>query len=255
MDDTLLGTSGHQAVEMRKDRVERARLILERLIASYPDAKCALNFKSPEELLVATILSAQCTDAMVNRITPSLFATFPVPEGLAAAPLRSIERIIRPCGYFRQKAKYIKGCCRMLIERFGGKVPMSMSDLLQLPGVARKTANVVLSVGFSINEGVAVDTHVARISKRLGLVSSTRPDKIEEQLMHLYPREQWGKITDVMIAHGRAVCSARKPMCDVCPVEELCPSSIAGKRPLPPHIVKRPSERVKAKGNRDKARS
>jgi len=194
----------------------------------YPDAACALNFRSPEELLVATILSAQCTDAMVNRVTPSLFAAYPVPEGLASAPLHKIERLIRSCGYYRQKARNIKGTCTMLCEKYGGKVPHDMEELLLLPGVARKTANVVLSVAFGINEGIAVDTHVKRLSRRLRLTANSDPAKIERDLMKLVKRKEWGDLTNLMIAHGRKICTARKPACDACVLNDVCPSARPG---------------------------
>jgi endonuclease-3 len=211
----------------KEDRAKKARLVLKKLIQVYPDARCALNFHSPEELLVATILSAQCTDVMVNRVTPELFERYPVPEKMAEAPLRHLERIIRPCGYYRQKARYIKESCRKLIESFGGKVPKTIEELLQLPGVARKTANVVLSVAFGINEGIAVDTHVSRIARRLGFTKEKNPERIERELMSLFPRKDWGKLTDVLIAHGRAVCKARRPDCAHCPVKRLCPSAFS----------------------------
>lgn len=211
----------------KEDRAKKARLVLKKLIQAYPDARCALNFHSPEELLVATILSAQCTDVMVNRVTPELFERYPVPEKMAEAPLRHLERIIRPCGYYRQKARYIKESCRKLIESFGGKVPKTIEELLQLPGVARKTANVVLSVAFGINEGIAVDTHVSRIARRLGFTKEKNPERIERELMSLFPRKDWGKLTDVLIAHGRAVCKARRPDCAHCPVKRLCPSAFS----------------------------
>ncbi|MEM3851460.1 MAG: endonuclease III [Methanomassiliicoccales archaeon] len=201
--------------------------IIRILKKAYPDARCSLNYGSREELLVAIILSAQCTDAMVNRVTPSLFSSFHVPEGLARAPLKEIERIIRPCGYYRQKARYIKGTCASIVESFGGKVPSNMEELLTLPGVARKTANVLLSVGFNINEGIAVDTHVARISKRLGLTRQQQQDKIERKLMQLIPKRYWGDYTNWLIAHGRAVCSAKHPKCNICPLAKLCPSAFS----------------------------
>lgn len=206
-------------------RQERARAVLERLTSDYPDARCALNFTSPEELLVATILSAQCTDSMVNSVTPALFHRFPVPDKLAAGTLQEIQSIIRPCGFYRQKSRYIRESCRRVVESFSGRVPHSLQELLTLPGVARKTANVVLSVAFDINEGIAVDTHVARLSRRLGLARSRAPDKIERDLMKIVESKEWGKFTTLLIAHGRAVCSARRPACAECSLRDICPSA------------------------------
>ncbi len=222
--------SGKQAVKGQTAgwlsvRRKRAREVLSLLGADYPAAKCALDFGSPEELLVATVLSAQCTDAMVNRVTPELFRRFAVPEGLAHAPLREIQSIIRQCGYYRQKSKFIRGACSELVSHHGGKVPRSLEELVLLPGVARKTANVVLSVAFDINEGVAVDTHVARLSRRLGLSRSNDPVGIEKDLMRVAERADWGKLTTLLIAHGRAVCTARKPACTSCSLKGVCPSA------------------------------
>jgi endonuclease-3 len=191
----------------------------------YPDAKCELNFSSPEELLIATILSAQSTDRTVNSVTRALFSRFPVPAGLAKAKLSEIERIIRPCGYYRQKARSIRETAAALFERYHGTVPPRMEDLLTLRGVARKTANVVLSVAFGINEGVAVDTHVARLSGRLGLSSASRPEAIEKDLMTAVARDEWGNFTTLLITHGRSVCNARKPHCSLCGIDSLCPSA------------------------------
>lgn len=207
------------------DRRERAVEVLLRLRSSYPDARCSLNFSTPEELLVATILSAQCTDSMVNSVTPALFRKFPVPEGLAKGNLTEIEGIIRPCGYFRQKAKYIRGTCREIVGGHSGRVPRSLHELTLLPGVARKTANVLLSVAFNINEGIAVDTHVARLSRRLKLAGSKDPVKMERELMRVVDSKDWGELTTLLIAHGREVCSARKPNCVSCVLSGLCPSA------------------------------
>lgn len=203
----------------------RAAAIMAILSVEYPDAKCALNFSSPEELLVATILSAQCTDNMVNRVTPALFRQFPVPEGLAGASLPEIQKIIKPCGYYRQKSKFVRESCRKLLKDFGGRAPRSIEELTTLPGVARKTANVVLSVAFDINQGVAVDTHVARLSRRLGLARSSAPPRIEIELMKAVPQKEWGLLTTLLIAHGRAVCTARKPDCGNCCLNAICPSA------------------------------
>lgn len=206
-------------------RREKGQQVLQLLGKSYPDAKCALDFSTPEELLVATILSAQCTDSMVNSVTPELFRRFPVPDGLAKGKLNEIQAIIRPCGYFRQKSKYIKGTCGKIATEHSGSVPRTMEDLTHLPGVARKTANVVLSVAFDINEGIAVDTHVARLSRRLGLAGSSDPVKVERELMRVVDRSNWGDLTTLLIAHGREVCSARKPQCSACTLSSMCPSA------------------------------
>ncbi len=206
-------------------RTERASAVLSLLSTDYPDARCALEFSSPEELLVATILSAQCTDSMVNRVTPVLFRRFPVPYALADAPLVEVQSIIKQCGYYRQKARFIRDSCRMIVREKNGRVPKSLEELTQLPGVARKTANVVLSVAFGINEGVAVDTHVARLSRRLGLTRNTDPGKIERDLMKIVGRVEWGMLTTLLIAHGRAVCHARKAECGRCSLSSICPSA------------------------------
>ena len=206
-------------------RTERASAVLSLLSWDYPNARCALDFSSPEELLVATILSAQCTDSMVNRVTPVLFTRFPVPYALAEAPLAEVQSIIKQCGYYRQKARFIRDSCRMLVREKNGRVPKSLEELTQLPGVARKTANVVLSVAFDINEGVAVDTHVARLSRRLGLTRNTDPGKIERDLMKIVGRVEWGMLTTLLIAHGRAVCHARKAECGRCSLSGICPSA------------------------------
>ncbi len=208
-----------------RDRMERASAVLSLLSTDYPDARCALDFSSPEELLVATILSAQCTDSMVNRVTPVLFRRFPVPNALADATLAEVQSIIKQCGYYRQKARFIRDSCRMLVRKNNGRVPKSLEELIQLPGVARKTANVVLSVAFGINEGIAVDTHVARLSSRLGLTRNTDPGRIEIDLMKIVGRVEWGKLTTLLIAHGRAVCHARKPECGSCSLSGICPSA------------------------------
>lgn len=208
-------------------RSRKAAEIISILNSTYPDAKCALNFGSPEELLIATILSAQCTDNMVNSVTPELFRRFPVPDGLAAGSLAEIQRIIRPCGYYRQKSKYVRDTCRKIVEQHSGIVPRSIEELIMLPGVARKTANVVLSVAFDINDGIAVDTHVARLSRRIGLARSMSPEKIERELMGIVDRTNWGRFTTLLIAHGRAVCTARKPGCGVCAISALCKSAFS----------------------------
>lgn len=204
---------------------KRAAEVISLLKKAYPAARCALNFSSPEELLVATILSAQSTDSTVNLVTPVLFSTFPVPDRLAGAPISDIERIIKPCGYYHQKARYIKGTCAMLLNEYGGKVPRSLDKLLSLPGVARKTANVVLSVAFGINEGIAVDTHVLRLSGRLGFTFSSNPVIVEKELMQIVERKNWGDFTTLLITHGRKICTARRPLCGNCTLNRVCPSA------------------------------
>ncbi len=210
-------------------RRERASEVIARLRSRYPDAKCGLDFSTPEELLVATILSAQCTDAMVNSVTPELFRRYPVPSGAASAGLHELQSIVKPCGYYRQKSRFVRDACSMLMDRYGGKVPKSIGELTTLPGVARKTANVVLSVAFGINEGVAVDTHVARLSIRLGLSAARTPQHIEADLMKTVGRDEWGDLTTLLIAHGRAVCGARKPLCPECVLNSICPSAYKAK--------------------------
>jgi endonuclease III len=203
---------------------QRAPLILERLAELYPHATCSLDWRTPWQLLVATMLSAQCTDERVNKVTPELFARFPDAVAAAAVDAAAVEPFVRSTGFFRNKAKNIVAASRLLVERHGGDVPASMEELLQLPGVARKTANVVLAHGFGINAGVTVDTHVGRLSQRLGLTSHSEPVKIEADLMKLVPRSDWENLAIRLIFHGRAVCTARRPRCLECPIADLCPS-------------------------------
>jgi len=178
---------------------------------------------SPLELLVATILSAQCTDVRVNMVTPKLYARYPTAAALAAAPLRDIERIIQSTGFFRNKARNIQACCRKLVAEHGGEVPRTMEELVELPGVGRKTANVVLGTAFGIATGVVVDTHVMRLSRRLGLTTHKDPIKIERDLMEQLPKRQWIDFSHRLIHHGRRICAARKPLCEECPLETICP--------------------------------
>lgn len=205
--------------------MNRACQILDRLKQHYPDAKCSLDYQTPVQLLVATILSAQCTDERVNRVTPALFARFPDAESLARADIEELETLIYSTGFYRHKAKNIQGACRRLMAEFGGEVPQTMADLLTLPGVARKTANVVLANAYDIIQGVTVDTHVKRLSGRLGLTKETDPIKIEKDLMKVLPQKDWEKFSISIIYHGRAICKARKPDCPSCPVAHLCPTS------------------------------
>ncbi len=201
-----------------------ARTVLRRLRKEYPDADCALRHDDPFQLAVATVLSAQCTDEMVNRVTPALFARFPTAEALAAADPEEVERLIHSTGFFRNKTRNILGLARLLVERFGGTMPETMEELLELPGVARKTANVILGVAFGKAEGVVVDTHVRRLSGRLGFTKLEDPVKIERELMELLPRKDWIFCGHALILHGRRVCAARAPACDRCLLNDRCPS-------------------------------
>jgi len=201
---------------------QRARRILDLLERAHPEAKCALDHRNAFELAVATILSAQCTDERVNQVTPRLFERYPDAHALAAAPLPDVEEIIRSTGFFRAKARSVTGFARGLVERHAGDVPRTMDELVPLPGIGRKTANVVLGHAFGVNEGVAVDTHVLRVTNRLGLVESGDPAVVEAALMKLVPRERWTRTTDLLIFHGRKVCDARRPACGICPVFALC---------------------------------
>jgi endonuclease-3 len=204
---------------------ERITAILDLLAKAYPGAECALHHRNPWELLVATILSAQCTDARVNMVTPSLFKKFPTPTDFAHAPLVEIEEQIRSTGFYHNKAKSLNGAGRKLTADFGGKVPQTMEELLTLPGVARKTANVVLGVAFAKAVGVVVDTHVLRLSRRLELTKAVEPIQVEKDLMKVIPQDHWIAFSHEMIHHGRQVCIARKPRCVDCALEPLCNSS------------------------------
>ena len=203
---------------------ERGREIIRRLHDAYPDAKCSLDFADAFQLLVATILSAQCTDERVNAVTPAVFARFPTPAALAEAPLEELEGLIKSTGFYRNKARSIKGAARRVVEAYGGAVPRSMEELLTVPGAARKTANVVLSNAYGVVEGIAVDTHVSRLAQRLGFSVETAPEKIERDLMDLLPPEEWCFTNHALIYHGRAVCQARKPRCAQCQLLDLCPT-------------------------------
>ncbi|MGI0488693.1 endonuclease III [Pantanalinema rosaneae CENA516] len=211
---------------------QRAIEILHRLKALYPDATCTLNYQTPVQLLVATILSAQCTDERVNMVTPELFRRFPDAAALAGADLSELETLVRSTGFYRNKAKNIQGACRMIMEQFGGEVPKLMEELLRLPGVARKTANVVLANAFDIHMGVTVDTHVKRLSYRLGLTTHTDPIRIERDLMKLLPQPDWENWSIRLIYHGRSTCMARNPQCDRCALADICPSAPLPQKPL-----------------------
>ena len=201
---------------------ERIAAILRGLDEAYPNVECALTHRSPWELLVATILSAQCTDVRVNMVTPELFRRFPTPKAMAAATIEELEEQIRSTGFYHNKAKSIQGAARKLIEEFKGKVPQTLAELITIPGAARKTANVVLGVCFNKAEGVVVDTHVFRISRRLALAKGDTPQKVEQELMKILPQGRWISFSHQIIHHGRAVCDARKPKCDQCNLEQLC---------------------------------
>ncbi len=201
--------------------------LLEVLNSTYPDAHCELVYSDSLQLLIATILSAQCTDKQVNRVTPQLFAKYPSAESYAQAPTSELEKEIHSLGFFRNKAKSIQACCRALVEQHGGIVPGEMDKLTALAGVGRKTANVVLGNAFGINDGIVVDTHVARLARRLGLATETTPEKIEQELMRLVPRDQWTLFSHWLIWHGRRRCSARTPDCDGCEVKELCAKNLS----------------------------
>jgi endonuclease III len=196
--------------------------VCQKLKRLYPQAKCALDYQNPLQLLVATILSAQCTDVRVNMVTPCLFDRYPTAKDLAGADLSDLESIIRSTGFFRNKAKNIKACAQRLVDEFGGKVPRTMEDLLSLAGVARKTANVVLGNAFGV-PGFVVDTHVGRLSRRLGFTRQNDPVKVEREVMELLPAEDWTLMSHLLISHGRAICQSRKPACDKCSFEADCP--------------------------------
>jgi endonuclease-3 len=205
---------------------ERAPEIVKRLSDAHPDAHVALDFTNPLECLVATILSAQCTDERVNIVTKTLFKKYKRAEDYLKVPEAELAADIKPTGFFNQKTKSIRGACTRIVEVYGGRVPNTMEDLITLPGVARKTANIVLGNAYGIVEGIAVDTHVRRVGERLGFTTQSDPNKIEQDLMRLIPKERWFDFTYVIIDHGRATCVARKPRCAECPVNDLCPSSL-----------------------------
>lgn len=203
-----------------------AAVILERLLAEYPHAHCALDFTNAFELLSATILSAQCTDKRVNMVTPALFTAYPDAAALAAARQEDVEEIIKSTGFFRSKAKSLIGMAAGVVEHHGGEVPADMDALVKLPGVGRKTANVILGNAFDRNDGIVVDTHVTRLSNRLGLTKQTDAVKIEQALMPLFPQQYWTMLSHLLIEHGRQVCDARKPKCGECVLADVCPSSL-----------------------------
>jgi len=210
---------------MSPDDKARVLEIISLLEGVHPDAKIALHFSNPLELLVATMLSAQCTDERVNEVTKSLFKKYRRAEDYARADLKKLEEDIRPTGFYHNKARNIKAACQILVERFNSEVPRTMEEMLTLPGVARKTASIVLSTAYGIIEGIAVDTHVRRLAKRLGLTGQEDPNKIERNLMEIVPRSYWSRFTDLLIFHGRRFCVARKPRCGACVLNKICPSA------------------------------
>jgi endonuclease III len=228
---------------------QRALEILVRLKRLYPNATCTLNYETPVQLLVATILSAQCTDERVNLVTPELFRRFPDAAAIARADLDELEQLVRSTGFYRNKAKNIQASCRILDSQYKGQVPQRMEELLKLPGVARKTANVVLAHAYGMNAGVTVDTHVKRLSQRLGLTQYTDPIRIERDLMRLLPQPDWENWSIRLIYHGRAVCTARNPACDRCLLSDLCPAVDSTKVTLPPSPI--PTSVPVSKGSRE----
>lgn len=206
-------------------QIDKITYIIKLLENQYPTARIALTFSNPLELLVATILSAQCTDAVVNKVTPALFDKYRSPKEYSEADTSELENIIHSCGFYRNKAKSIQGAARTLLEKYDGKVPDTMAEMLALPGVARKTANVVLHNAFGKEEGIAVDTHVKRVSRLLSLTTHNNPDLIEKDLMSIVPKGYWGRFTYLLIEHGRNICIARRPKCHDCVLSDLCPSA------------------------------
>lgn len=200
-----------------------AAKIAEILREHYPQAKCELDFQTPLELLIATILSAQCTDQRVNQVTKSLFHKYPDAAAYAQAPLKDLERDIQSTGFYHNKAKSIQSCCQALLERYDGQVPKDIEKLIEMPGIGRKTANVVLGTVYGIATGIVVDTHVTRVSQRLGLTNEKNPEKIEQDLVRQFPKKEWIAMSNRMVHHGRYICTARKPKCDTCPLGKICP--------------------------------
>jgi endonuclease III len=214
--------------ETLSQKRRRTGKLIERLKAAYPDARCSLNYTNPLELLVATVLSAQCTDERVNIVTRSLFQKYRTARDYAEASPDELEEDIKSTGFYRNKAKALRACCAEIVQRYDGQVPPDMAALVQLPGIGRKTANVILGNAFDIAEGIVVDTHVRRLAGRLGLSPQTDPDKIEQALMAVVPREDWLACGHLLILHGRKICTARAPKCPVCPVNDFCPSAKLG---------------------------
>lgn len=215
--------SARNSMVATRETKQHAAKVVRRLRRDYPVAECALNFDSPLQLLVATILSAQCTDERVNIVTADLFKKYPTAEKLAQAPVKQIEKCVQSAGFYRNKAKNIKACCTAIMDDHDGEVPKNLDDLVKLAGVGRKTANVVLGTAFGIPSGVVVDTHVGRISRRLGMTEETDPVKAERALMAQLPKKEWIQYSHRMIHHGRAVCKARRPACEECKMTDICP--------------------------------
>ena len=205
----------------------RAAKIIQLLEKEYPEAEIALEYANPLELLISTILSAQATDEQINKITPALFKRYKTPEDFANADLQELEQYVKSSGFYHNKAKNIQNCCKTLVEKFHSKIPQTMDELLELPGVGRKTVNIVLANAFGVVQGIAVDTHVGRLAQRLGLSEKSDPNKIEQDLMQLVPKDRWMRIADLLIFHGRNVCTAKKPNCAGCVLNKICPCAFA----------------------------
>ncbi len=203
----------------------RAQVVIDRLLEQFPDWEISLDYEGRWQLLVATILSAQCTDEMVNRVTPDLFEAYPTVDAMAAAQQDHVEELVHSTGFYKQKAKRLIGSAQIIVDEHEGRVPDTMAELTDLPGVGRKTANVVLHHGFDKTEGIVVDTHVKRISNRLGLTETTNPEKAERELMEILPKEDWKRWTHLLIEHGRRTCTARNPTCEACALQDICPSA------------------------------
>ncbi len=221
----MIAKEGSSETEL--DQETRMRMIIDLLEKAHPDAKVTLNYTNPLELLIATILSAQCTDKRVNIVTKTLFKKYKKSEDYAKANLEEFEEDIRSTGFYRSKARNIKKCCQILVDKFNSQVPKTMEEMLVLPGVARKTANIVLSNAYGVIEGIAVDTHVRRTTKRLGLTEQENPDKIEKELMNLVPKRKWIRFTNLLVFHGRRNCVAKRPKCGICVLEKICPSAFS----------------------------
>ncbi len=219
----MVGCSFLKRPEIYLEPKERALRVIELLEKEHTDAKIALHYSDPLQLVVATILSAQATDEQINLITPKLFKKYKSAKDFADADLGELEKDVKSSGFYRNKARNIKKCCQMLVEKYRGQVPRTMAELVELPGIGRKTANIVLSNAYGIVEGIAVDTHVRRVSQRLGLTENDNPEKIETDLMAIVPKKEWSRITDLLIFHGRRVCTAKKPNCAGCVLNKICP--------------------------------
>ncbi|MBK8173322.1 MAG: endonuclease III [Sandaracinaceae bacterium] len=233
---------------MSKERKARAKKVLERLAAAMPEPECELDFKSPWQLLVATILSAQSTDKMINKITPALFAKWPEPKDLAKASQEDVEVAVKSSGFFHNKAKSLRATATIVTTEYGGEVPKTVDELTRLPGVARKTANVVLGTAYRISNGVTIDTHAGRVSRRLELTEHDDPVKVEKDLMALFPQKSWIDLGHRFVLHGRYVCLARKPKCTLCPLNEICPSAEAKASGKWPERAEREGALVRARG-------